>query len=234
MTPVEKSRRPHLVPSASFAAFHLALCLATTALAVPPAAPQHDYSLRVDYATQSYEDALLTLRNHLLAALEASRTFPSGYPQPCRFRLGPPEGPGAAPAVAPYRSEIADPGAHGILLDAEGHYVMLGVLDAPDPRPSLLDIFLAGDPEILPLERSARDTLLRIVVQVPVLGDARYPALVELLANGLRGAGAQEISFKEPQPSRLNVSRVTPRPPRSRQGFSGSRGEARGAGLDGG
>jgi hypothetical protein len=197
MTPVESSQQPSSVRFVSFAAvFLLALSLATGASATPPPALPHDYSLRVDYAIQSYEDALLTVRNHLLAALERSHTFPPGYPRPCRFRVALPQGPGAAPAVTPYHSEIADPGAHGILLDAEGHYVMLGALDAPDLRPSLFDIFLVGDSEVLALERSARDTMPRIVVQVPVPGDARYPALVEWLAKGLRGAGAQEISFK--------------------------------------
>lgn len=197
MTPVEPSRKPGIARFASVAAaFLLTLCLATAASAAPPAALPHDYSLRVDYATQSYEDALLTVRNHLLAALETALSFPPGFPTPCRFRVGSPQGPGATPAVTPFRSERADPGAHGILLDAEGHYVMLGVLDAPDLRPSLFDIFLLGDSEALAPDPSARDTLPRIVVQVPDLGNARYPALVELLGKGLRRAGAQEISFR--------------------------------------
>ena len=197
MTPVMPSQSARIARSAALAAaVLLALSLAITASAAPPSALPRDYSLRVDYATQSYEDALLTVRNHLLAELRDARTFPPGYPKPCRFRVASLQGPGAAPAVTPYRSEITDPGAHGLLLDAEGHYVMLGVLDAPDPRPSLFDIFLVGDSEVLALEPSARDTMPRIVVQAPVLGDAQYPALVELLAKGLRGAGAQEISFK--------------------------------------
>jgi hypothetical protein len=197
MTLVEPSRQSTIVRYASCAtAFLLVVSLATTGSAAPPPGLPHDYSLRVDYATASYEDALLTVRNHLLTALKSAHTFPSGYPKPCRFRFDPPQEPGATSAVTPYRTETADPGAHGLLLDAEGHYVRLGVLDSPDLHPSLFDIFLVGDSEIPALERSARDTMPRIVVQIPVLGDARYPGLVELLATGLRGAGAQEISFK--------------------------------------
>ncbi|HSB69700.1 MAG TPA: hypothetical protein VLT62_10235 [Candidatus Methylomirabilis sp.] len=211
MTPVKPSQLPSIARSAALAAaVLLGPSLATTASGAPPPALARDYSLRVDYATQSYEDALLTVRNRLLEELKTARAFPPGYPKPCRFRVAPLQGPGATPAVTPYRSEITDPGAHGLLLDAEGHYVMLGVLDAPDPRPSLFDIFLVGDSEVLALERSARDTLPRIVVQAPVLGDARYPALVELLAKGLRGAGAQEISFKWRQPSSGAISAFHP------------------------
>ena len=197
MTLVEPSWQSTIVRSAACAtAMLLAVSLATTGSAAPPPGLPHDYSLRVDYATASYEDALVTVRNHLLLALKSAHAFPSGYPKPCRFRVDLPQGPGATSAVTPYRAETSDPGAQGILLDAEGHYVRLGVLDSPDLRPSLFDIFLVGDSDIPAPEQSARDTMPRIVVQVPVLGDAQYPGLVELLATGLRGAGAQAISFK--------------------------------------
>ena len=197
MTRHSSSRQSRIMQYTSFAAaFLLAITFATIGSAAPQSVLPHDYSFRVDFATESYEDALLRVRNNLLAALKSADTFPAGYPTVCRFRFEQRQGLGAASGVRAYGSEIGDPGAQGILLDAEGHYVMLGVLDYPDLRPSLFDIFLIGDPAVAELDRANREMMPRIVVQVPVLGDAQYPALAELLAKGLRGAGAQEVSFK--------------------------------------
>jgi hypothetical protein len=197
VTRLTSNRQPRIRQYTSFAAtFLLAITLATIGSAAPQPVLPHDYSFHVDFATESYEDALLRVRNNLLAALKTADTFPAGYPKVCRFRFEPRQGLEAASGVRPYGSEMGDPGAQGILLDAEGHYVMLGVLDYPDLRPSLFDIFLVGDPAVAELNQAARETTPRIVVQVPVLGDAQYPALAELLAKGIRGAGAQEVSFK--------------------------------------
>ncbi len=174
----------------------LLLSLATVGSAAAPSSPPREYTLRVNFATDSYEDALLVVRNHILATLKSLHTFPPGYPKPCRFRFNTVQGPETIESVTPYGAALADPGAYGILLDAEAHYVMLDVIDYPDTRPHLFEIFLVGDADTPALDPTTRDTVPRIVVQYPALGGAPYPSLVEWLAESLRAAGAQVISLQ--------------------------------------
>lgn len=91
---------------------------------------------------------------------------------------------------------MADTQAKGILLDAEGHYVMLGVAKYPDTRPYLFEISLVRLSAGVDLEQAERDTWPRVVVSFLVLGDACCPVLLDLLRQGLRHAGAREISLQ--------------------------------------
>ncbi len=171
----------------------LVLSIAATGSAAAQTFPPHEYTLRVDFAMDSYEDALLAVRNHILATLKSIHAFPPGYPKPCRFRFDPPQAPGMIATVTAYGSELADPGAYGILLDADGHYVMLDAIDSPDPRPYLFEIYLVDGTESPMLDESNWKTGLRIVVPFPSLGGAQYPTLIEWLAKGVGEAGAHEL-----------------------------------------
>jgi len=71
-----------------------------------------------------------------------------------------------------HESGRLDTQADGILLDPEGHYVMLDVVAYPDTRPYLFEIFLGRETAGAGAEHTERYTLPRVVVSYPVLGDS--------------------------------------------------------------
>ena len=165
-----------------------------------PAASQtvshRTYALRGYSVSDRYQAALVMVRDRLIAALQDVHALPPGFPHPCRFRIDPPQQPGVVSRLTPEVSVATDPVANGILLDSEGHYLMLGVADFPDARLHLFVVFLVPDSAGLVLAQADRETLPRIVIGFPVLGGSQYPALLDALRQGLRDAGAYEISFR--------------------------------------
>lgn len=133
------------------------------------------------------------LRDALLAAVRRSGLAPPGYPRPCRTVTTPDPERRDFFTVDCRESGSSSGDADGVLLTPEGHFLRLSVVDFPDSRAYLTEVYLVPHLPDPRLRSMARYDLPRIVIPFPRVPVAWHPVIWEVLERGLRDVGARAL-----------------------------------------
>lgn len=152
--------------------------------------PAHDYVLVDQAASADPARALAIIRDALLRAIVEARLAEPGYPAACSVRSAPdPRRPGARNLSCTPHTESSTE-RDGILLDAEGRFIQLGIVDFPDSRLYLMEIFVVPELPYPKLHSEQRWTVPRVVLRHPRVPRAWHPAIWSVLGRGVKSSGA--------------------------------------------
>jgi len=166
----------------------------TLALAVPlgaqvAALPAHDYVFVATSDVGTPSALLATLRDQLIVTIAESGLAPGGYPRPCSMLS---ERPGGLRLSC--RESPAEPAPRtGVLLDPEGHYLELSVVDFPDTRVYLAEVLFVRELPDRRLAGKERYTLPRVVLHLPYISSAWHPRTWTLIGQALERAGTRVL-----------------------------------------
>jgi hypothetical protein len=178
---------------ASIASAFASLLLATPLAAQTVERQPHDYAVVATADVAEPLDLLDTLRDHLIAAIDASGLAPTGYPGPCHVVAEP--DPDHAGGSLLSCVESARGGTHpdGIELDADGHFLQLSVVTFADSRAYLAEVYLVPRLPYPPLGTDARLGVPRVVLHFPSIPTSWHPAIWTAIRRGLEAAGARAV-----------------------------------------
>lgn len=173
--------------------------LAASVLLVHPASaqaaelPPHDYAFVATEAISEPLALLQALRQHLIEAVADSGLAPSGYPRPCHVSSAPdPDHKGGSLLSC---SDTAATGgeADGILLDPDGHFMQLSVVNFPDSRVYLAEVFLVPRFPYPPIGTDERLTIPRVVLRFPSVPTSWHPKIWSVVQVGIEASGARVV-----------------------------------------
>ena len=171
--------------------------LVVVSLAAQPAAvPPHDHAFVATADVSEPLELLDTLRDHLIAAIDASGLAPIGYPGPCHLVTEP--DPDHAGGSLLSCVESARGGTHpdGIGLDADGHFLQLSIVTFPDSRAYLAEVYLVPRLPYPPLGTDARLGVPRVALHFPSVPASWHPAIWTAIRRGLEAAGARAVETR--------------------------------------
>ena len=156
----------------------------------PVRLPPHDYVVVDPTAAAKPARLLAGVREALLRAITEADLAEPGYPRACHvIRTPDPRRPGWFDVACV--ADAGDPAqSDGILFDSSGRYLQLSVVDFPDSRPYLMEIFVvprSSDPR---LRTEERWSVPRVAVHFPQVARSWHPEIWSALDRGVRSLGA--------------------------------------------
>ena len=164
--------------------------------------PPHDYSLVVAAGPGQADAALARLRDGMIGALRQSGLLPAGFPRAGTIVQTPSATEAGVVNVSCSTSHAETVNGRCVRLGPES-YVELSTVDYANARAYLFEVFLFEKLPRGPQKREAADSLTRVVVHHPVLGDDVKPGpgrdlaeVIEILQRGLLAAGVRPIVLR--------------------------------------
>ena len=157
--------------------------------------PPPNYILAGRAERRDTAKALARVRKYLISAFTKSGLAKAGYPKPCHIVMKPDSSKSGASRVScealTGRSDEPD----GILFTAEKHFMQLSLIDFPDSRLYLAEVFIVPsvpDPRISSLERFY---FPRVALHVPTFPPSWHPIIWRVIQEGVESSGAEVIEF---------------------------------------
>ncbi|MBI1734740.1 MAG: hypothetical protein HYR51_06150 [Candidatus Rokubacteria bacterium] len=163
-------------------------CATATGTPVPAGRP-HDFALVV--ASESPPAGVLTsVCDSVGRAVASAMPVEPGYPRPCRIRATPDERnppQQRLTCVEPTSTAVI---ADGLRLDPDGHFLRFGIVDFPDSRLYLMEVYLVPEWPYPDFATDRRWHLPRVTIHFPVVPAAWFPQILTAIEQGVRAAGA--------------------------------------------
>jgi hypothetical protein len=155
--------------------------------------PPHNYILAGRAGSQDTNKALARLRKGLISAFAKSGLVKEGYPKPCHIVTRPDSSKAGASHVScevlAGRTDEPD----GILFTEEKHFMQLSIIDFPDSRVYLAEVFIVPslpDPRISSLERY---NVPRVALHFPFFPISWHPTIWRVIQEGVESSGAEVV-----------------------------------------
>jgi hypothetical protein len=177
--------------------------------------PPHNYILAGRAESQDTNKALARVRKCLISAFAKSGLVKEGYPKPCHIVTRPDSSKAGASHVScevlAGRTDEPD----GILFTEEKHFMQLSIIDFPDSRVYLAEVFIVPslpDPRISSLERY---NVPRVALHFPLFPISWHPRIWWLIQEGIESSGAEVVELlKDGKDGQQGVPAATARPRR--------------------
>lgn len=155
----------------------------------PMRLPPRDYVLVDNAAAAKPARLLATVREALQkAVIEAGLAGP-GYPRACHVARAPAPGRSGGYEVTCGTGGDDPAEADGILFDADGRFLQLSVVEFPDSRLYLMEVFVVPRLPYPKLQTEERWTIPRVVVHFPQIPTSWHPRIWRALERGIRSLG---------------------------------------------
>lgn len=184
---------PTLSMRVAFAAAAL-LLVATGLPAQRVELPPHDWVVVAPGDDFGPQDLLAAVRDEMVEAVAASGLAAEGYPKPCLIERRPHPDREGAFLVSCVAATATVPPADGVLLDAAGHHIQLSIVDFPDSRAYLTQVFLVSELPPPDVHTEAGMTTPRVVVHHPYVDRGWHPGIWAAIERAIAGTGARPIA----------------------------------------
>ena len=157
--------------------------------------PPHNYVLAGEAESRDTAKALARIREYLISAFRRSGLAMDGYPKPCHIVTKPDSSKCGVSRVScevlTGRSDEPD----GILFTTENDFMQLSLIDFPDSRLYLAEVFIVPsvpDPRMSSVERYY---VPRVALHLPFFPPSWHPIIWRVIQEGVESSGAEVLEF---------------------------------------